>query len=354
MNGTNPGAIGLAALAFAIACALGFVGCASANPTGTGARSAGSEARIARESGAPRPAQRRFRDCVNCPWMIEVPPGAFLRRPVSIDAAGTPRERAEAPASIEIARAFALGAYEVTLGEYRRFVAGSGHRGAGGCARWNARTNALEQAPAADWSNAGLAETVRDDHPVACIRWSDAAAYAAWLARETGKPYRLPSGLEWEYAARAGSDAAYPWGESVASICAHANVYDAAASVGPPGIVRAPCSDGEAQAASVGRFAANAFGLHDLLGNVWEWTSDCYARDYDDLPRTAAAGAARGEAARGEAAKANATRQDCARRGNRGGSWQTTPARARPDFPSRSVPTTVSAIFGFRVARDLP
>src|SRR5690606_7975130 len=111
-------------------------------------------------------------------------------------------------------------------------------------------------------------------------------AYVQWLARRTGKPYRLPSEAEWEYATRAGTTTAAPWGDAIADGCAYANLYDATtASRYPLGWFAAACSDGAADVATVGGRAANPWGVADLLGNVAEWVEDCAGGSYVGRPK---------------------------------------------------------------------
>ena len=113
-------------------------------------------------------------------------------------------------------------------------------------------------------------------------------AYAEWLSRNTSKPYRLPTEAEWEYAARAGSQKARFWGDGTEQACRYANVADRARraviwqNVEPSRFFN--CDDGYAFTSPVGSFLPNAFGLHDMLGNVWEWTADTWHSNYDYAP----------------------------------------------------------------------
>jgi formylglycine-generating enzyme required for sulfatase activity len=248
-------------------------------------------------------------------------------------------ERYEGPVrQMKIARPFALGRYEVTNAQYRRFAAATQRPAATGC--FAARDATYKQLPGTSWLDPGYGRPIVDDEPVACITWLDAKAYVDWLARETGQPYRLPTEAEWEYAARAGRTGFYAWGDDPAQACRHANVFDASAAQAitlpiPP----APCDDGQEGPAPVGRYAANPFGLYDMSGNVWEWVLDCYAMPHPaDAPRDGTAQVQHG----------------CDRRGVRGGSWITSVERQRPTFRGRDPETLTSQIFGVRVARDLP
>lgn len=240
-----------------------------------------------------------FRDCAACPALVVVPAGRFTMGAPDGDPDATEHERPQR--TVTIARPFALGRTEVTAAEYAACAAD------GGC------PNRGEHAP---WGAGRL--------PAVKVEWRDAKAYAAWLSNKTGKDYRLPSEAEWEYAARAGSARRYSWGDS-------------------PGRNRANCDGcGSAwdrrQAAPAGGFPANGFGLQDMLGNVWEWTEDCWSPTLADAP---ADGGARPSPAA------------CAGRVLRGGSYDLPPARMRVTSRS-SADAEVGEIFiGFRVARGL-
>ena len=237
-------------------------------------------------SGSAVAAQRPFRDCSECPQMIALPGGAFMmgstsdetttmKVPDALAAREHPQHR------VTVGR-FAIGVTEVTVGEYAAFMKASGRQDTGGCYSRDAngaRANVAE----ANWNAPGLPQT--DRHPVVCVGWPDAKAYAAWLSQRTGKTYRLPTEAEWEYAARAGTTTPWFWGKDRNAACAWGNMPNAA-----PGAPQDPaatdfaCQDGIAEIAPVGAFKANAFGLHDMLGNVWEWTEDCLHPSYDGAP----------------------------------------------------------------------
>lgn len=114
----------------------------------------------------------------------------------------------------------------------------------------------------------------RDDQPVVAVSQRDARAYAAWLSERSGRRYRLPTDAEWEFAARAGRDDSRPWGEDPTLACREANLHDQRSTASDPTLdwPAHPCDDTFAVAAPVGSLSPNRWGLHDLLGNVWEWT----------------------------------------------------------------------------------
>ena len=178
--------------------------------------------------------------------------------------------------------AFGMGRYEVTVGEFRLFVNATGYvteaEKGDGCNVYDGSN--WEEKDDANWRNPYFSQG--DNQPVVCVSWNDATAYAAWLSTQTGKEYRLPTEAEWEYATRAGTETSRYWGNNPDDACAYANVHDntSKAENGFPW-THHNCTDGYAQTAPVGQFNANAFGLFDMLGNVWEWTCSEYESPYN-------------------------------------------------------------------------
>ena len=209
---------------------------------------------------------REFRDCPDGPVMVALPPGRFLMGSPDGEesAALNPvrpewTEQSEKPrVEVEIAYPFALGKYEVSFAEWDRCI------DAGGCSY-----RPEERAWIASWWTPP-GRWGRGNQPVIHIARGDAEEFAAWLSRATGHRYRLPSEAEWEYAARAGTTTAYHWGDE-------------------PGIGMAVCDgcgsrwDNRATAPA-GSFPPNAFGLHDMLGNVSEWVADCWVESHEGAP----------------------------------------------------------------------
>lgn len=198
-------------------------------------------------------APNTFRDCKDCSLMTIVPAGRFLM--------GSPynepgRQEGESlPRWSVIARPFALGVYDVTRAEYAQFVAATGY----------APPN-----PRCDWRHPmfrGISLKQSSDEPVVCVSWSDADAYVHWLSTKTGHAYRLPTEAEWEYAARAGSTTARPWGPDADP--RQANTAPVEGAEPPDSKRRWPYTS------PVGSYPPNRFGLFDMLGNVWQWTVDC-------------------------------------------------------------------------------
>jgi formylglycine-generating enzyme required for sulfatase activity len=276
-----------------------------------------------------------LRDCVECPELIVVPPGTFV---MGFD--GGEAGRPEGPRrSITLPLAFAAGRTEVTHAQFAAFVAATGYQPAPRCLGWSAAQRDTIWHDDADWRSPAPGVQAAPGEPVVCVSWLDARAYAAWLSRRTGHRYRLPTEAEWEYLARAGSDTQYSWGNDDAGACRFANVYDLSADESGKRWPPAPCNDGQPNVAPVGRYAPNGFGLHDLTGNVWEWTADCYTAPYPAQPLDGAAVEVAGA---------------CALRVVRGGSWRTHLFRQRVTWRGRDPEDRRSDIFGFRVVRDLP
>ena len=175
-------------------------------------------------------------------------------------------------------------------------------------------------------------------HPVTCVSWNDAVSFTRWLSQKSAHAYRLPTASEWEYAERAGAEAAHPWAASAASACEFANVADQNARQRFPGWDAFDCNDGYVGTAPVGTFKANAFGLNDMLGNVFEWVQDCWTNDYSKAPVD------------GSAAVAG----DCRLHEARGGSWFTTPSFVSASYRNRFKTDQRATSVGFRVVREMP
>ena len=297
-------------------------------------------------------AAQTFRDCSDCSRMVVIPGGTFTM--------GSPetepeRKKFEGPRSNVKVTSFAIGATEVTRGEYAVFVRETGRPAPpNGCFEFGFvevlySTDVIDQMMnrSASWRDPGFQQT--DQHPVTCVSWQDTKDYVEWLARKIGKPYRLPSEAEWEYAARAGTTSPYPWGNDEEAACRYANVGDASVQRTnriirdqvEKGVARGElvlrmvhCDDGSPYTAPVGKYQPNAFGLYDMIGNVWEYVEDCWqeALPENGLPHEEAS---------------------CASRRVRGGSWDDSPSELRSARRSRVKPDIPRNDGGFRVARDL-
>lgn len=260
----------------------------------------------------------RFQDCEASPEMVVVPAGSFVIGSPESEAYRLPDEGPQR--RVEMALPFAVGAFEVTFEQW------DACQRAGGCG---------SQHP----HDLGLG---RGRYPVINVNWTQARNYARWLSALTGKRYRLLSEAEWEYAARAGTLSARPGSGSESDYCEHMNGLDQTSKKLVPDVTRAvgsllPCSDGYPASAPVGSFSPNAFGLYDMVGNVAEWTQDCYNGDYRDGP---ADGGARETG-------------DCRFRVSRGGAWAYgLPNNRVASRTKRTMDSSYSSL-GFRVAREL-
>lgn len=294
-----------------------------------------------------KPQRTSFRDCEGCPAMMSLPPGSFEMGATSAEEQreGVPekfRGWAVPEHTVTLRRGVAIGVYEVTRAEFARFIAETGYDAGNTCyvLERDAATNqwGYQERDGKNWRDPGFPQS--DNDPVVCVSWDDAKAYTAWLSKRAGRPYRLPSEAEWEYAARGGTAGARYWGDIPEVACSYANVADMTAAGAlnwTIGVMRTfLCADEHVYTAPVGRFRSNGFGLHDMLGNVYEWAEDCWNDSYDGAP---ADGSARSTG-------------DCTRRPARGGSWISIQWNVRAGGRGWIVSSYRGVSTGFRVARD--
>lgn len=241
---------------------------------------------------------------------------------------------------------FEIARHEVTVAEFAAFIADSGYRtdaernqavpgfgAAKGCLGLSGQAGEFDWDAGRGWQSPGYEQS--DHHPVTCVSWNDAQAYAQWLSQRTGSRFRLPTEIEFEYVQRAGSVSGWAWGDDAAGGCAVANGADQSLRESVPGwwLPKLPCIDGHAFPASVGSYPANAFGVHDAVGNVWEWTDDCFNARYEGTED----GASRAV--------------DCSRRNHRGGAWNSAPMDLRSGYRTASAASFRASTGGFRLAR---
>ncbi|MCI4666130.1 MAG: SUMF1/EgtB/PvdO family nonheme iron enzyme [Neomegalonema sp.] len=279
---------------------------------------------------APKPKSglkdfETFRDCADCPEMVAIPAGSFLM--------GSPktelkRDEDEGPQRRVAMKAFAIGKYEVTVGQYRKFVKATDRKTDKGCWIWTG--SKWEKRKDASWEAPGFTQT--DAHPVTCVSWADGQAYVAWLSKRTGQAYRLPSEAEWEYAARAGTRGPFSFTGKISADKAN---YDASYSYdgSPKGVYRG-------KTLAVGSFKPNPWGLYDVHGNVWEWVQDCWHESYKGAPTDGSAWMA-------------ADKGDCSHAVLRGGSWYNDPIRLRSADRLWLQRDGRFRSWGFRVARTI-
>jgi len=259
---------------------------------------------------APPPDPRAFSDCEGCPPMVEIPAGAVMIGSPDRESGHDKTEEPRAPVSI--ARPFAIGVSAVTFDQWNLCVAEDG------CGHYMPTDMG--------WG--------RGDRPAIFVSWSDAQAYVDWLSKKTGKRYRLPSEAEWEYAARG----------CVSQACAADAFWFGAIDPDRANYDWRVEYLGSRKALAlrattpVGRFPANPFGLRDAVGNVAQWTADCWSRSLAGTPTD---GSAR-------------TSGDCASHPLRGGSWTDEPINLRSAARRAELAKTRLPYVGFRVARDLP
>ena len=276
------------------------------------------------DASTPQIFRDALRDGGWGPRMVAIPPGRFRMGCDLGDVKPYPCTKEKSPArEVHIARSFAMSKYETTFDDYDRYLQAKG-------------SSRHDEAHDQGWG--------RGRRPVVNVTWRDAVGYAEWLSAQTGGRYRLPSEAEWEYAARAGGDTLWPWGNEL--LPNRANCADC----GSPW-------DG-ASTAPVGSFPANAWGLHDMLGNVNEMLLDCLHFTYKGAPTD---GSPRTEPGRGWFMFLNrlgGTEEngDCSTQAARGFGWHSSPS----DFYVPSMLYTRSRvrakeygpIWGFRVVRE--
>jgi formylglycine-generating enzyme required for sulfatase activity len=229
-----------------------------------------------RAATTPRPS---FKDCENCPDMVTLASGEFMMGSPEgergrQDDEGTPRR-------VTIPKGFAIGKFEVTVDQFSAFVADTGITAGNHCKAIVAdRVPATWGPPEGSFRQPGF--DVEGSQPVVCISWHEAQAYAAWLRRRTGKPYRLPTEAEWEYAARAGTSTSYSFGDDETALCAYARFADLSSRFG----WHDGCRSGAPAVGPrpVGSLKPNPWGLFDMHGNAWEWVEDCWTPTASEIP----------------------------------------------------------------------
>jgi formylglycine-generating enzyme required for sulfatase activity len=259
-----------------------------------------------------------FRECEKCPEMVVVPAGKFMM--------GSPEDEKkrykytfeyEGPQhAVTIARPLAVGKYHVTVDQFAAFIAETHYNAGSNCAL-----------KAVSWMKPGFTQTGSD--PVVCVSWEDAKAYIDWLAKKTGKGYRLLSEAEWEYAARAGTTTRYFFGNDENEICRYGNGSDPLKNC-----------DGYKNTSPAGHFPPNGFGLYDMLGNAEQWLEDCWHKNYVGAP-----------------SDGSAWTEPCVSpiiaHGLRGGSWMDGPSPLRSASRSLGAQGYRTNTYGFRLARTL-
>lgn len=241
----------------------------------------------------PAAGLAEIKDCKECPTLISLPAGSFVMGSNTEDISERPAHR------VTIPNPYAIGKFEVTVEQWNACA------DAAGCARIPGSNGTAKEAPMRD------------------VSWDDAQQYVKWLSKVSGKPYRLPTEAEWEYAARGGTATRYWWGQQMRAGTANCK------ECGQPWSQDAP--------AKTGSFTANPYKLHDMNGSVWEWVADCWHNSYKGAP---ADGSAWDDA-------------NCRVRVIRGGSWRDGAAYMMSTTRFKYDASVRQNQNGFRVARDL-
>ena len=282
--------------------------------------------------------------------MVAIPAGSFMmgstkaetdaeqalthHTGLAVDDDFAPREKPRHEVQVP---AFEIAATMVTRGQFARFVAATGYS-AKGCYAYLGTKYGMRKD--ADWQSIGFPQS--DQHPVTCVNYDDARAYVAWISRETGTDYRLPTEAEFEYATRAGTVTSRYWGDDITLQCAYANGADLTVQARDSDWITAQCHDDYYGPSPVATFAPNAWGLYDMIGNLYQLVEDCWHDSYESAPVDGSAwtdGAKDGSA--------------CEMHPLRGGSHSPHPRSMRS--ASRVMTNaTRSAFVGFRLARSVP
>lgn len=275
------------------------------------------------------------------PVLVVVPHGAFRMGAPEGEPDATDEERPQHVVRLD--RGFAMSRTEVTVGEFGRFVAATGYEPRatqrGHSMAYDIRSGNFVRGSGIDWRSGYDGRPATPDLPVIHVTARDAEAYTAWLSTQTGAHYRLPSEAEFEYALRAGSSTRFPWGEGKPPV--GSENLTGGLDVSPQGRRWSNAfrgyGDGWWGPAPVGSLSANAYGLHDMAGNVSEWVADCWHAGYRRAPKNGSAWVNPG----------------CRNRMYRGGSWASAPAQVRPAWRAAGGTDVTSARVGFRLVRQL-
>jgi len=271
---------------------------------------------------------------------------------------------------VVLTKPFDMATHEVTVAEFRAFVEDTGYvtdaekngTAAGFDSGGKRPPHWIEIDPKYSWRNPGFAQ--KDSHPVVCVSWHDAQEYCHWLSRQNGMGCRLPTEAEWEYAARAGTQTWYSWGNKPDDAYQHANVADATLERTHEnttlyqrsfGLDSDSCSDGFAFTAPAGSYRPNPWGLFDVHGNVWEWCQDIYEEDHYARLVSPFPKRERDSVRFEDPTGPETTTQQ--KHGNwrvlRGGGWYTGPISSRSAMRAFAEASDGLCYAGFRLVRDI-
>jgi formylglycine-generating enzyme len=291
--------------------------------------------------------KKAVKDCADCPEMVAIPKGSFTMG-IAADreiAFGMPKAQAgksEPLTQISFAKSFMMAKYPVTVAQFRTFVQETGYKTPESCTTQHRYDGHMiyELARGFSWRSPGFEQG--DDYPVVCVTAEDAEAYAAWLSKKSGKKYALPNEAQYEYAARGGTMTAFFWADERSPLaCQYSNQpdWDQGKAMGdvPMGPeYRFQCNDGYAWTSPVTAYKPNPWGLHDMQGNIWEWTADCWNADLKGIPTD------------------GSTRMtgDCDARSSRGGSYGNAAFSSYVAIRAPRHATYAGHSWGFRVVRN--
>ena len=272
---------------------------------------------------APMPVASSF----PTPKMVHISRGSFTMGSSSGDSDEKP------PHTVNIGYDFEIGKYDVSVGEFKRFVNDTGYQTEAekgdGCFvyandKWGKKSDA-------NWKNPYFSQG--DTQPVVCVSWNDSKAYAKWLSGKIGQSYRLPTEAEWEFVARAGTQSKWSFGDNKSDLKNYGNIADSSTSFS----WKESWSDGYKNTAPVGSFRANQKSVNDMHGNVWEWCEDWYLDSYNSTPRDGSANHS----------------QDKNKKVLRGGSWSAKPDNLRSSARINLGASSRNYFVGFRVVVEL-
>jgi formylglycine-generating enzyme required for sulfatase activity len=300
---------------------------------------------LARYYGAFKPGQdfvEILADGGIGPEMIVVPRGVFDMG--SADDAPSAQQNEKPRRKVRFLRGFAISRSEITVSDFRRFVDATGYKTLatrlGRSTVYDERGGNLIEHDGVDWRRDHAGAKAIDNQPVLHVAFEDAMAYSDWLSEQTGQRYRLPSEAEWEYVMRAGSHGAYPWGEGRPGRLVGNLAGDGDRS---PRLRRrwgnalADYRDGFWGPAPAASFSAERFSTRDMIGNVAEWTLDCWHDSYRRAPDDGSAWINPG----------------CEQRVVRGASWSSAPGNARSAYRAAAKTDTRNARLGMRLVREI-
>jgi formylglycine-generating enzyme required for sulfatase activity len=273
-----------------------------------------------------------FRECDVCPEMVVIPAGTFTMGSPDTEIG---RYDDEGPQHrVTISRPFAVGKFTVSVDEFSHFVDATGYDTGPMC--YSRLNGDWKNKKGVSWKHPDYAQGTRN--PAMCLNWDDSHAYARWLSEKTNATYRLLTEAEWEYAVRANSTTPYFFGTDATKVCQYGNVADRAAKKRYPNWSVIACNDGSVFTSAAGTYQPNAFGLHDMIGNAWQWLEDCWNPSYAHAPADGSADLS----------------GECSRHVLRGGSWDSNETMVRSANRRRNFPTLRNFNDGLRVARPLP